>query len=313
MPQRVIWCFSDGKPGHEAQSQGLIAALNHPPGIVICHTIITKTTTGRLSEIIRRRLPEVDPRQKPALLIGTGRRTHLAMLAARWRYGGRIVVLMKPDLPRSLFDLCIIPEHDGVTVGNANNILTTTGALNPMQRSIQQDPQRGLILIGGPSTHHGWSQQQIIEQLQTIASASSGVRWTLTTSRRTPADFLATLNTLNLPDVHVVPYTETGPGWVQQQLRDAAQVWVSEDSVSMIYEALTAGTAVGLLRLPALRESRIIKGVNQLIEQNWVTGFQDWRPGTRLTPPAKALAEAERCARWIEQHWFESGYAGSAG
>ena len=114
MPQLVIWRFSDGKPGHDAQSQGLVNALSKQPRSVICHVINTQTSTDKLFDIVSRRLLNDNDQQKPDLLIGAGRRTHLAMLMARWRYGGRIIVLMKPDLPRFLFDLCIIPEHDGM-------------------------------------------------------------------------------------------------------------------------------------------------------------------------------------------------------
>jgi mitochondrial fission protein ELM1 len=126
----------------------------------------------------------------------------------------------------------------------------------------------------------------------------------LTTSRRTPDSFIKELKIMDLPRLQIVPYSATGPGWLPQQLHDAAQVWVSEDSVSMIFEALTAGAAVGLLRVPALRQSRIIQGVGRLVSAHWVTPFERWQQGETLPKPVQILAEAQRCARWIERHWL---------
>ncbi len=83
-------------------------------------------------------------------------------------------------------------------------------------------------------------------QIGALLARKPDVHWTLTTSRRTPVDFLAQLD-VDRPQLTVVPCAQTGPDWLPEQLARAAQVWVTQDSVSMIYEALTAGAAVGLL------------------------------------------------------------------
>jgi mitochondrial fission protein ELM1 len=297
MRQLIIWRFSDGKPGHDAQSQGLIDALRRLRPLH-CHDMVH----ARIAAVLNGQFAAAAGAPKPDLLIGAGRRTHVPLLAARLRYGGRTIVLMKPDLPHWLFDLCIIPQHDGIRAGR--RVLTTLGALNTVEHSSVQDPAQGLILIGGPSTHHDWSDATTLEQLQTICTSTPGYRWTLSTSRRTPESFLPALQSLDLPRLQIVPFAATTPGWLPRQLRTAAQVWVSEDSVSMIFEALTAGAAVGLLRVPALRQSRIIHGVDRLISAHWVTPFAHWRRGEDVPKPGQTLAEAQRCARWIEQHWL---------
>jgi len=295
----VVWAFTDGKAGHENQTRGLLAALaRHRP--VDARWINVPAYASVLSSLMTRRfLPGVGL-PPPDLLIGAGHRTHLPLLAARRAHGGRTIVLMKPSLPRAWFDLCVIPEHDGVS---GANVLTTRGALNPVEPG-KKNARAGLILIGGPSRHHGWSEQDILSQVETILARESDVDWTLTTSRRTPSATTTRLRALTFKNLAVVPVTETKPGWLAEHLAGAAQVWVTEDSVSMVYEALTANAATGLLSVPAKRESRIVRGVAALSRDGLVTRFADWQRGRKLAPPAEPFNEAARVAAWIGDKWL---------
>jgi len=238
----------------------------------------------------------------PDLLIGAGHRTHLPLLAARRAHGGRTIVLMKPSLPRAWFDLCVIPEHDGVS---GANVLTTRGALNPVEPG-QKNARTGLILIGGPSRHHGWNENEILRQVEAIIAKGSDVGWTLTTSRRTPSATTTRLRALTFKNLTVVPVTETGPGWLAERLANAAQIWVTEDSVSMVYEALTANAATGVLDVPAKRESRVVRGIAALCREGLVTRFVDWQTGRKLAPPAMPFNEATRVAAWIGEKWLSA-------
>jgi mitochondrial fission protein ELM1 len=53
----------------------------------------------------------------------------------------------------------------------------------------------------------------------------------------------------------IVPFAATSPDWLPTQLARADQAWVTADSVSMVYEALTAGAAVGVLDVPRPRQA----------------------------------------------------------
>ena len=44
----------------------------------------------------------------------------------------------------------------------------------------------------------------------------------------------------------------------------AEAVWVTEDSVSMLYEALTAGCKVGLIEIDRIKDDRITRQIDQL-------------------------------------------------
>lgn len=267
-----------------------------------CHTLPPLSTPRALICLLTGRFPEADDRPSPDLIVGAGHRTHLSLLAARRSRRGKIVVLMKPSLPLTWFDLCLIPEHDDPPV--RAYVMTTRGALNRIRPSLDHDPGRGLFLIGGPSAHFGWDDHALVRQIATIVKAQIHISWTLTTSRRTPVSFLEALSGLSVNNLTVVPFAETGPAWLPAQLSRAAQVWVTADSVSMVYEALTAGAGVGILEVPKRMDSRVMRGLHTLIRDGLITPFSCWQEGGRLQAPSPPLNEAARCAEEIRQRWF---------
>ena len=300
MPPLVVWRFSDGKVGHDNQSLGLLAALNRLRPVQ-AHTLAPPPLGAALRGSLGR-LSAWQTLPPPDLLLGAGHRTHPGLLAARQGCGGRAVVLMRPSLPLALFDLCLIPEHDRPPA--RTNVLTTRGALNRLEPSTTLEPARGLMLIGGPSAHFGWDEAALYAQIAAIVAADPAMNWILTTSRRTPASFLENGLLSADPRLSVVPVAQTGPDWLPAQLARAGQVWVSADSVSMVYEALTAGAAVGVLELPRARPGRVSRGLDGLAAAGWVTPFADWRRSQCLLRPSGTFNEAQRCARWIIERWF---------
>jgi hypothetical protein len=297
----VVWRFSDGKAGHDNQSRGLVEALARLVSVET-HTLNPLAPAAALSGWLLARLSSWNDLPAPDLLLGAGHHTHLSLLAARRSRGGKAIVLMRPTLPLGLFDLCLIPEHDAPPA--RSNVLATRGALNRIQPSATLEPDRGLLLIGGPSRHFGWNDVELHRRIAVILTADPATCWILTTSRRTPPGFLAGFAGESMARLTVVPVTETGPDWLPAQLARAGQVWVTVDSVSMIYEALTAGANVGVLDVPRKASSRVSRGVERLETQGWVTSFAGWRADRRLLRPDRPFNEAERCARWIVERWF---------
>jgi hypothetical protein len=75
----------------------------------------------------------------------------------------------------------------------------------------------------------------------------------------------------------------------------APAVWVTADSVSMLFEALSAGCAVGVLEVPARRDDRITRIAPSLLAESRVLSLAQWQAkGEWPRPPP--LAEAARCA-----------------
>jgi hypothetical protein len=298
----VVWWFRDGKAGHDNQTRGLIDALRNlipldvhevpllPLGRLLVDAVTSRFHAGRA-------LPD------PALLIGAGHGTHLALFAARRARGGRAIVLMKPSLPRAWFDLCVIPRHDGVAP--APNVLITDGVLNAILASPGKDPHQGLILIGGPSAHHAWSEPELIAQLRVVLAPDTGRQWQIAGSRRTPASTVRLLRALEGAQAKFITYEDTDPAWLPAQLAHAATVWVTEDSMSMIYEALTAGAATGLLAVPRRRADRVTRAIDALIKSERVTPFAAWQTTHALRVP-ETFNEAARVAAWIERTWLRA-------
>lgn len=297
--QLVIWRLSDGKPGHEKQTLGLAEALGR---LIPCQRfdIPVRGRGTSLLDWITGRFPAASGLPAPDLILAAGHATHPAALAARRTHGGRIVVLMRPSLPLSWFDLCLVPEHDAPPA--RPDVIATRGVLNAVRPGADRTPDRGLILIGGPSAHFQWDDADVAAQVRAVAEATPGVRWQVTDSRRTPAGFLAGLKPAS--NLELRPHSTTPPGWLEAALAGAGQAWVTEDSVSMIYEALTAGCAVGLLRLPGGGDSRIRRGIECLLRDQWLTEFAAWRRGAPLPPPPGHFDEARRCAKEIIDRWF---------
>ena len=159
--------------------------------------------------------------------------------------------------------------------------------LRGKRRSVKPD------LIGGPSKTHGWDGDAMLEML---ANATDRGGWELTDSRRTPAGFLDQARQ-KLPAITAISHTKTPPGWVPEKLRQAKEVWVTEDSVSMIYEALTSGARVGLLPMPRLtKDSRVLRGIDGLLVDGYLTAFAEWERTQRLLATPEPLREADRCA-----------------
>lgn len=290
----VIWRLTDGKPGHMQQTLGLVSALS---ALVPCDVVdmdVAAQPVGALDLALGRFTPGL-ARTKPHLIVGAGHATHLALLAARRMAGGRIVVLMKPSLPSFLFDFIVAPEHDGLEAGS--RVINTLGVLNPMHPAAKQ-PDSLLFLIGGPSKHVRWEDAAVLDQLAAVVAAlQPGVAWRIADSRRTPESLRAVLQ--QQYGGRFQPYSQCPPGWLAEQLAQTGTVWATEDSVSMVYEALTAGCRVGLLRLPgANRKSRVMTGVEALVADERVTAFEDWSCTGRLRPP-RPFNEASRVAATI--------------
>ncbi|HHW63280.1 MAG TPA: hypothetical protein GX403_04880 [Rhodocyclaceae bacterium] len=296
----TLWLITDNKPGHRSQLQGLAQALAARTAVE-AHWIDAPAGRSALWQWLAGRFAPGATLPNPDLILVAGHRTHLAGLAARRARGGKLIALMRPSLPLGWFDLCVIPQHDKPPA--RANVVATRGVLNTARPSPERAADKGLFLIGGPSKHHGWDTAALLAQIDAILAATPGMRWTLTTSRRTPAETEAALLALRERGVDVRPVRDTPPGWAMEQVARSAQAWVTEDSVSMVYESLTAGAATGLLEVPRLGETRITAGVAQLQQEGFVTPFVGWQREGRLRMPPTPLREADRVADAVLSRW----------
>ena len=289
----VIWVLDDGKPGHRNQSLGLAEAMGRIRDVSI-HLISLPHNVGIFSRIKKAR-EEAGKLPKPDFVIAAGHKTHLALLYLARKTGARSVVLMKPSMPCRWFDHCLIPEHDFQEGAKTpRNVILTKGALNRVTYDPGAKDGSGLILIGGKSSEFGFNGESLQKAINEIVGQDEGVQWTLTDSRRTPTGFLQSLKGIPI-STHA--HHTTDSDWLPNQLRRASVVWVTEDSVSMIYEALSCGAQVGLLPMPRVKNAgRVAKGVEALVEEGRLCRYELWQEKGELPTGGDVLAEAERCA-----------------
>jgi mitochondrial fission protein ELM1 len=285
----VLWLLGDGKPGHENQSLGLAEAIGRRVPVEIHRIDLARRGIAVRLKAAAQSAASLPP---PDLILAAGHATHLSLLWFARRHRAKSIVLMRPSLPLPWFDLCIAPQHDFPNGCHRKNVILTRGALNRITPGTEERHGK-LILIGGPSKTHGWDGDALLKML---AQATDRGGWELTDSRRTPGDFLDQARR-RLPGVSAISHQETPPGWVPEKLRMAKEVWVTEDSVSMIYEALTSGARVGLLPMPRLAgDSRVLRGIDALVAERFLTRFDQWQAAGRIDPPPEPLDEAGRCA-----------------
>lgn len=300
-----LWFLADQKPGHTSQLQGLAQRLSVHAEVDI-RWVDAEAVHSTWQDWLFKRWPEPDFLSPPDIVIGAGSASHGLILLARRVFGCMAAVLMRPAIPLFLYDAAIVPRHDRPPT--RDNILITQGVMNTVQpRPAGVQATEHTMLIGGISKHYAWSSEQIIAQIKQIVSAHPNVIWTLTNSRRTPDDFAQQLIAEALPQIRFVPHTDTPRGWLASQLTQSIEAWVTPDSVSMVYEAITSGAATGLFSMEPLQQGRILAGLEIIKAKGLCTPFERWLNTQELRPPAEPLWEAERGATWLlarYQHWL---------
>ncbi len=286
-----IWRITDGKAGHDSQSIGLCNAIAR---LKACdHFDVTaEPTLTNYKNFFLKQFPLGKHLPNPDIIIGAGHSTHLPMLCAKRARHGKTVVLMKPGLPFSFFDMCIIPKHD--QAAEMGNVITTYGAINPICFNEEKSMDTGLILLGGPSKHYLWSSEAIIKQITTIINNSAGIHWKIADSPRTPESTLTGIT--KLANVEILNFAKTDSKTIREIIFKTGNIWVSKDSVSMIYESLSSGASVGLLDLEPKSNNRISDAITDLINEKQLTSFEMWKNTNKLKPASIKFNEADRCA-----------------
>lgn len=307
-----IVCFSDGRPGHEKQSMAVVSALQDLTPIA--PTVLTLSHTDGIKRIVQSlrsvffRSPGQEPLPEPIdIIIGTGSTTHLPMVGLKVKTGAKLITCMSPEpWLKPLFDLCLIPRHDRPAVGNKN--FATFGPPCMSLKSARRDEQKGLILVGGVDhKSHRWDTALLLSQINLLLKMSPSIYWTISSSGRTPPDTIEQLHQIANTNSRVSFYSsdETPPGWIESAYAAHEHVWITADSVSMVYEALTAGCRAGVLPVKWIHSSnKFQNGIDDLTEHGLIGDLDQWRNGVPLPVISKPLNEAERCAREIIRRWW---------
>jgi hypothetical protein len=287
-----IWLLTDGKLGHTNQTEGLAKALANYRQIKIIRPPLATSSQAIRMWLLKWCDKKID-QVSPDLIIGAGHQTHLSLLAYKKCFGGKVVVMMSPSLPHGFFDLCFIPRHDNPR--KKDNVIETLGAINrvvPNQSSHTENT--GLILLGGPSKHYQWKSNKIVKQIQKLLIEKPHTQWVIASSRRTPITFYDEIKA-QFPGLELITPENTSVNWLSEKMLEVQQIWVTADSVSMIYEALTSGAQTGILELDYDKPSRLTREMDRLLNEKIAISLNS----SEQVSSASFIYEADRCAKLL--------------
>ena len=282
----IVWLVTDGKKGHEKQLRGILSGLER-------QTLVTSYW------IKQGKMPDKEC-DKPDFIFCAGHSTHFKALFLRWLFGGTLLVLMKPSLPISWFDGCIIPEHDKPK--DSPYVFKSIGPLNELLPGTKDECLPTLVLLGGGSKGFVWDERSLVNTLEKLVLDLNQSVW-IVGSRRTPD---STINLLRktFSSLDVKPFifsaNDLENDWLTSNLPKLSNVWVTQDSANMVYEGLSVGACVGVITLKPKSNGRVVNGSFGLIKRQWVRVFDGESkvlPCDQLNIPV--LRESDRAARWI--------------
>ncbi|CAG36954.1 mitochondrial fission ELM1 family protein [Desulfotalea psychrophila] len=300
-----VTIFLDGRPGHEKQTMGIVNALRERVE-VDCTAVDVRgrgwwTGCKDVLTLLFARGSSANDSSCTDLYLGTGRRTHIPLLLAQRAGGGSSVCCMMPaSWLRRYFNFCFVPSHDRPAPGP--QIVRTCGPANCSVDEKRHEQKRGLILVGGVDLKsHFWQSKMLCLQIEELIGQDER-QWVISSSPRTPPETVDDLRGLaaKFSQVEFFHYKDTPAGWVEEQYNCSSVVWVTVDSISMVFEALTAGCQVGLLPVEWKKKgSKYQKSEQFLLDENYVISFADWQAGHSWQEGITVLNEAKRCAGLI--------------
>ena len=284
---KIIWRLLDGKKGHEKQSLALVRSLKEQSRCRIFDINIQDLENPFLALIFKKNNLNKGL-IKPDIAIGAGHKTHFHLLAIKRCFNAKIVVIMKPSIPHKLFDLCVIPKHDDVKSGS--NVFITNTPLVNFNLNKKKKENMALFLIGGPSKHFYWDSKKVLEQIKNISQEFKFKKLLITTSRRTPIDFINEYKKLKIKNIKLYEDTKIINDWLNKKIVKVKNIWVTNDSYSMLIEAIASGAYTDILELKVKKKSRLSSEINSIKK--------------KIRNKITIQNEAEKVAKFIQKIWF---------
>ena len=299
-----ILVLSDGKPGHENQSRGIIDRIEG-----VSTNVVRVTYTSQIRrwivyvccffnsaswKLLKWALAgdsfEGVTRYRPKVVLSTGSSVALITYMLGKLYPAKTVICMRSGILNQgkVFDLAILPFHDRLRI--IRNTLYLLGSTNIITGeylkehadNLQKMVKKGTgtkvgILIGGDSQTCFIPRKLIktlIAQYKDL-SAEKDIQVLCTTSRRTSAEVEDCLKNELDTDVHTV-YSlyakETDFNPVPGILGFAQIIIVTEDSYSMVSEAASSGKPVLVLGVDRVagKELKYEKTLLEMDKQGYI-------------------------------------------
>ncbi|MFT7371637.1 MAG: mitochondrial fission protein ELM1 [Oleiphilaceae bacterium] len=311
-PSLSIWFVHDNKPGHVHQLQGLEERIAHYYEINT-HWIDAGENLPNWFDMLLKNKTTINTQDAtgsditPDIVIGAGHKTHKTLLFYAYLHKAYCVVLMRPSLPLYFFDAVICPEHDKLKENK--RVMNTCGALNTVKPTKNLlTKTSSLILIGGPSKHFKWQEEDLLAQIKQICKQDNTTQWLLSDSPRTPRSFFPKLKSMNILNLTCFHYQDNNLKPLHKLMLTSTKTWITPDSVSMVYESLTARTPTYTFAMSlknVSKPSRVAHAIKNLISNKHVISFENWQLHTDMEPNKLDLWEADRAAKWLLNRYFE--------
>ena len=286
MPEfKHVMVVSDNIRGHYHQSLGIAIWISKLGNVKLEDPLKLPKIKGIKKfitlKILARKLPSASPNyakkwlkkfgitvgryESDTLFISAGSSAAPFCLALAKATGNKAAVIMTPSvLGTKPFDYAIVPEHDKHDA-NDPKILTTLGAPNHIyvdetritsERFFSEknfNEKVAALLIGGSDANYKPNAKWASDILAPIRYIDN-TTVLITTSRRSGDELENKIEELfaDSPSTGYMLLLSRNPSVnaVTAFLGAATHVCVTEDSVSMVSEAVTAGFKVGLIRVP---------------------------------------------------------------
>lgn len=253
--------LTDGKAGHENQSKAFARALGLDFVLVPVKfkSRFAKAMSylydrlGVSSTRLLEGLDNLDSLGKPRVVLGTGSGTFYAAKALAKKLGAKCGVVLYPrgyDL--SSFDCILAPTFDN-PAKRANvveipaNLVANDAAFYEKGVAAFRERYSGAadnlvgVIVGGPNKCSTMSVEWMKARLDEIFAANAGAQLCVTTSRRTPPEVEALVD--SYPWTYKLIYSRDHFNPIPAFVQLAKRLYVTAESTGMLSEACTFGTA----------------------------------------------------------------------
>jgi len=247
--RKKLLLLSDGKPGHLNQSIAFARLLDCDYEIcrVSYANRFAKALTylcDRLGIYTRSLFRLLDPLpQGFCAVVSAGSATYYANRTIGRLFSLPCVAIMYPGGYTPGFDLIIAQAHDAPP--QRDNVVTIPLNLSaPKPLGLVRREGGGptvALIVGGPSRHFRMEPQLFRQQLEKVFSLFPDGDFIVTTSRRTPAEIENLIEQGPFRYRVIASREQVNP--IADFLAIADHVFVTEDSTSMISEAVSFGSA----------------------------------------------------------------------
>jgi uncharacterized protein len=294
----VVWIISEGSPGHISQSEGLVTALAEQLPLE-WQVIDTRPRFGGFTRrlvrywmsLIKGPLPtsylkhqlrcSPPANSTPRLIVTSGGKAVFAARSLALKHKASLIFIgERKPYPSKWFHTVFTPSPFETDVNDVPLEMIPTrithAAVNEAADSWGERPTETTwaMIIGGASVSHDYQDSDwiLLAKHMNQLAKSNQIRWLISTSRRTGAAAEALLRQHLEPSLiaRTVWWAEKPEKLMARFLGSASWVFVTQDSVTMVTEAVASGRPTLVIRPERTRfaAASFLPGYYEKLESN---------------------------------------------